>query len=102
MPDIYLDVAAASARMRSVEQEALGRQDAHAAEVPDFPVAAAGSGFAGHGARLQAAFARVHERGTHRLAALSATAVAAVEQFAQVERTDVGSAAAVDAVGEEL
>lgn len=102
MSDIFIDVAAAEAAMRSVAAATGERAAAHAAAPPEYPTSAAGRGFAGSAARLQAAFARVHERGQERLAAVEATAHAAVEQFAVVDAADAARSGALRQVGEAL
>lgn len=102
MSDVYVDVAHASGVMRAAREEAQSRVDSHQADVPVFPACAAGRGFSGHAQRLQAAFDRVHVRGTARLHGVAATAQAAIDQFAAVDTADAASAGRITGVGEAL
>lgn len=99
MSDIYLDIEQATIAMRSVLGQARERAEAHRALAPAFPVVAAGSGFAGHAARLQAVFVRVHDAGAARIAAVGETAQSALDQFLAVAAADATAADSFAASG---
>ncbi|ERS48871.1 hypothetical protein QP943_07130 [Corynebacterium kefirresidentii] len=80
MSEVFLRPLEAMSALRQVVADNDEQRDAHRAEVPDFPVAAAGRNFGGHGERIRDVLARIHERGGQRLDNLSATAHAAHEQ----------------------
>ena len=102
MTDVFLDVGEASRALQSVAEGVRASHTQHAALTPHFPPHAAGKAFAGHAARLQAAFMTVHERGALRFAHAESVAQAAVAQFAAVGAADDANAAQLRGVGGAL
>ena len=82
------------AEAMSALQQAISANDeqrqAHRADVPDFPVAAAGRNFSGHGERIRSILARIHDNGTWRLDNISATGQAAHDQMRAFATYDAG------------
>ncbi|MDN8634605.1 hypothetical protein [Corynebacterium kefirresidentii] len=99
MSEVFLRPLEAMSALRQVVADNDEQRDAHRAEVPDFPVAAAGRNFGGHGERIRDVLARIHERGGQRLDNLSATAHAAHEQVRALAVLMSPLAAPLHAVG---
>ncbi|QPK79600.1 hypothetical protein G7Y31_02500 [Corynebacterium lizhenjunii] len=92
MADVFVDVPQATTALQGVVKEIEGALDGHQAQRPAFPAQAAGKGFAGHAQRLQAAFERVHSRGSQRFVHARDTAQAAIAQLDAVAQGDEFSA----------
>lgn len=80
MSELTLDITAARGALQTMSEETDTQRHRHASGPPDFPVSAAGAGFAAQGAMLRELLTRVHNVGTQRLNAVAATAVAATQQ----------------------
>lgn len=90
MSEISLDTTAARTALREMSEETDIQRHRHAAVVPDFPVSAAGAGFASHGVRLREMLTRLHHLGSERLDTVATATVAAARQVEVYHATDEG------------
>ncbi|QGU06476.1 hypothetical protein COCCU_02610 [Corynebacterium occultum] len=88
MSEISLDITAARSALREMSEETDIQRHRHAARTPDFPVSAAGAGFASHGVRLRDMLTRLHDLGSERLDAVAVTTIAASRQVEVYHVTD--------------
>ncbi|OFS20157.1 hypothetical protein [Corynebacterium sp. HMSC04H06] len=88
MPEFEFDHTDIVARLGQVSTGVSAQRQAHLRRVPEYPQAAAGRDFAGHGQRIQQLLNRLHELGGWRINNMDATVRAAADQFTAVYRGD--------------
>lgn len=94
MSDIHFDHSEAVGKLNDLIAETTGRQDALQAQIPQFPLAAAGRGFEGYARNIQSKLAAIHQLRNFRLQNINNSAVQAIAEYDAAKATDDGSATA--------